>query len=88
MLTMPTRHDAPLPVEVHVDGLLDAHWSAWFDDLALTHEADGTTTLRGTVTDQAHLFGVLARIRDLGVHLISVTARDTDDDTAPPAGRE
>jgi hypothetical protein len=82
---MPTsRRDAALPVEVRVEGLLDSHWSAWFDDLTLTHEADGTTTLRGTVTDQSQLFGVLARIRDLGAPLISFTARDPDRGTAGP----
>lgn len=56
-----------------IGGRLDQHWSAWFDHLTLTSEDDHTTTLTGVVTDQAELHGMLARIRDLGVPLISVT---------------
>ena len=78
---MPANGDAPLPVEVRIEGHLDQHWSAWFGDLALTHHADGTTTLRGTVTDQAQLFGVLAQIRDLGATLISLTPLKDVNDT-------
>lgn len=57
---------------------LDAHWSSWFDDLDLTHE-DGTTSLTGPVQDQAQLHGLLARIRDLGLTLISVRVLDPVD---------
>jgi hypothetical protein len=59
--------------ELRVEGHLDAHWSAWFGGLTLTREDDGTTTLSGPVTDQAELHGLLARIRDLGAPLLSVT---------------
>ena len=58
---------------LRVSGHLDPHWSAWFDGLALAHDADGTTTLTGAVADQAELHGILSRVRDLGVVLISVT---------------
>jgi hypothetical protein len=58
--------------ELRVAGRLDQHWSAWFGGLTLTHEDDGSTSLTGTVTDQAELHGLLAKIRDLGVTLISV----------------
>ena len=61
--------------------LFAAGRSAWFGDLTLTHEADGTTTLRGNVTDQAQLFEVLAQVRDLGATLISLTPLDAD---SPP----
>lgn len=70
---MPTNCDAPLPVEVRIEGHLDQHWSSWLGELTLSHHADGTTTLRGTVADQAQLFGILAQIRDLGANLISLT---------------
>ena len=50
--------------ELRVDGHLDRRWSTWFDGLALRHDLEGTTTLRGAVTDQAALHGHLARIRD------------------------
>ena len=72
---MPTDCDDPLRVEIRIEGHLDQHWSAWFGDLTLTYEADGTTTLRGDVADQADLFGVLARVRDLGAALVSLTSR-------------
>lgn len=58
--------------EVRIAGQLDPRWSGWFADFTLTSEPDGTTTLRGPVTDQSELHGVLARIRDLGLPLISV----------------
>jgi hypothetical protein len=60
--------------ELRIEGHLDEHWSAWFGGLAVVHEDDGTTTLRGTLADQAELHGVLAKIRDLGTTLISVNA--------------
>lgn len=73
---MRNRRDAPTRYEVRVTGHLDQRWSTWFDGLTLTHEADGTTTLRGNVTDQAQLHGLLAKIRDLGATLLSVTPLD------------
>ena len=73
---MPNRRDAPTRYEVRVKGHLDQRWSTWFDGLTLTHEADGTTTLRGNVTDQAQLHGLLAKVRDLGATLLSVTPLD------------
>lgn len=62
--------------ELRVAGHLDDRWAAWFGGLTLTHEDDGTTTLRGPVVDQAELHGHLARVRDLGATLVSVTALD------------
>jgi hypothetical protein len=59
--------------EVRLAGHLDQHWSAWFGGFAITHEDDGTTTLRGVVTDQSELHGLLTKVRDLGAALISVT---------------
>ena len=70
---MPNTFPAPTHYELRLGGHLGAHWSGWFDGLTLTHHDDGTTTLRGVVTDQAELHGVLAKVRDLGVTLISVT---------------
>lgn len=65
---------APGRYELRVEGHLDEHWSSWFAGLTLTHEDDGTTALRGPVLDQAALHGHLARVRDLGAVLVSVTA--------------
>ena len=62
--------------ELRVEGHLDGHWSAWFGGLTLIREDDGTTTLRGAVTDQAELHGLLAKVRDLGAPLLSVNTCD------------
>ena len=73
---------APRPAaiyELRIAGHLDEHWSTWFD-LTLTRNDDGTTTLRGPVTDQAALHGLLAKVRDLGATLLSAKAIDADPD--------
>lgn len=59
---------------IRVAGHLDEHWADWFGRLTITHEADGTTSLVGPVADQAELHGLLGKVRDLGVVLISVAA--------------
>ena len=58
--------------ELRVQGHLDARWAGWLDGLAFTRERDGTTTLRGPPVDQAALHGLLTRIRDLGLPIISL----------------
>ena len=64
-----------------VEGHLDARWSAWFDDLEVTTQDDGTTTITGCVQDQAQLHGLLAKIRDLGVTLVRLDSSvDPDGD--------
>jgi hypothetical protein len=73
------RAGAAPQYELRVDGHIDDCWIAWFDDLTLTRESDGTTTLRGSVLDQAALHGLLAKVRDLGVTLLSVEVIDASD---------
>jgi hypothetical protein len=58
--------------EIRVQGHLDERWTAWLEGLAFTHERDGTTTLTGPLADQAALHGVLNRIRDLALPIVSV----------------
>ena len=62
--------------EIRVRGHLGTRWAAWFDDMTLTAETDGTTVLRGAVADQAALHGLLQKLRDLGITLISLTRLD------------
>ena len=59
--------------EIRLKGHLDARWAGWFEGLTLTREDDGTTVLRGPVADQAALHGLLSKVRDLGLPLVSVT---------------
>ncbi len=58
--------------EIRLKGLLDDRWPHWFEGLSLTREDDGTTILCGPVVDQAALYGLLKKVRDSGMSLISV----------------
>ncbi|NTU85060.1 MAG: hypothetical protein HGA45_37800 [Chloroflexales bacterium] len=55
-----------------VHGHLDPQWSDWLGGLTIVHDPDGTSQLRGPVPDQAALYGLITRIRDLGLELISI----------------
>ena len=58
--------------EIRIEGSLDQRWSAWFDGLQITSQSCGVTLIAGPVVDQAALHSLLAKVRDLGVPLISV----------------
>jgi hypothetical protein len=73
--------------EIRVKGHLAPRWTAWFDGLSLIAEDDGTTVIRGPVVDQAALHGVLQRLRDVGIPLISLRELPIDASTAPIAPR-
>lgn len=64
--------------EIRVKGHLDPSWSDWFDEMSIIHEANGETLLVGRLTDQAALHGLLNRLSDLGISLISVNPIDDD----------
>jgi hypothetical protein len=63
----------PVQYEITVAGRLGTRWEAWFDGLTVTTGEDGTTVLRGSVADQSALHGLLQKVRDIGIPLISVT---------------
>ena len=73
-------HDQPDGYEVRLQGHLDARWATWFDGLSLTLENDGTTVIRGPISDQAALHGLLRKVNDLGLPLISVTRTEAPTD--------
>ncbi len=58
---------------IRIKGHLSPQWAEWFDGLTITLEANGDTLLNGPVVDQAELYGLLRRVRDVGLPLISVT---------------
>ncbi len=60
--------------EIRIKGHLDLSWSDWLDGLSIVHQMEGETLLSGAVVDQAALHGLLTRIRDLGIPLISVNS--------------
>ena len=73
MFHPPASGDAePGRYEIRLRGQLDQRWSDWFEGFTLTNQSDGTTTLTGRVADQAALHGILRRVGDLGVTLISL----------------
>lgn len=79
---MPDVNRAPMPApptrhyRITIQGKLDARWSGWFDGMNVAYdEAQGKTILSGPVPDQTALHGVLAKIRDLNLELISLEGR-------------
>ena len=71
--------------EIRLKGHLDARWAAWFDGLSLTCERDGTSVLHGQIVDQAALHGVLRKVRDVGLPLLSVVRVEADQSDAATA---
>jgi hypothetical protein len=65
--------EEPGPYEIRVQGHLAARWSAWFDGMTLTAMEDGTTVILGLVADQSALHGLLRKLNDLSLPLVSVT---------------
>jgi hypothetical protein len=68
----PADPDRSAQYEIRVGGALDRHWSGWFDGLQVSSDEPGQTLIAGLVVDQAALHGLLAKVRDLGLPLLSV----------------
>ena len=77
---------SPGRYEIRLKGHLDSRWAAWFDGLSLTNETDGTTIICGPVVDQSALHGLLQKVRDLGLPLVSVTQVKPGQPDAPADG--
>ena len=81
-----TADPEPVPqYEIRVAGHLPSRWSAWFDGLTVVTDSDGTTVIRGPVIDQAALHGLLQKLRDVGIPLLSLTQLPSTSPTEPPA---
>lgn len=72
-----SRGDGAGWCEIRLQGHLEPRWAPWFDGMTLTRQSDGTTLVQGPVVDQAALHGLLQKVRDIGLPLISVTRVDT-----------
>ena len=69
--------------EIRVEGHLDSRWAAWFDGMTLTKQSDDTTVLQDRVIDQAALYGLLGKLRDVGLTLLSVTPVEPSESGMP-----
>lgn len=69
----------PCSVEIRVQGRIGEQWSEWFEGLSIRHTDQDETVLTGCVVDQAALYGLLAKLWDLGLPLLSVVQREGDD---------
>ena len=77
------NHHEPGWYEIRLKGHLDVRWANWFEGLSFAHESDGTTILSGPVVDQAALHGLLRKVRDLGLPLVSVIQVDPKQGNGP-----
>ncbi len=75
---MENEHVRQEVYQIVVKGHLDSEWSEWFDGLTITMGGNGETILTGPIVDQTALHGVLIKIRDLGLPLLSLTRVDPD----------
>lgn len=69
--------------EIRIKGRLAPRWADWFDGMTIAPDVDGTTVISGVVADQSALHGLLRKLSDLGVPLVSVTRARPDDAEAP-----
>ena len=79
----PSGHPDAGTYEIRLTGHLGTRWRAWFDGLTVSREGNGTTLVSGPVADQAALHGLLQRVRDLGLPLVSVTRVEPGEPVKP-----
>ena len=85
--TATTEPDRPTIYHIRVKGHLGPRWERWFEPLAIARQDNGDTLLAGPIIDQAALHGVLKRIRDLGLPLISIERIEPDSPVSHNEGR-
>ena len=82
--TLDEKHNQHQCYEIRLKGHLDDRWAEWFEGLTITLEEDGDTLLTGPVIDQAALHGLLKKVRDLGMPLVSVSPLEPGPATTRP----
>jgi hypothetical protein len=73
----------PMVYQIRIEGHLDHQWADWFEGLTINLEDNGEMLLTGPVVDQSALFGLLKKVRDLGMPLVSVNRINPDQNDAP-----
>lgn len=79
--------DQPMTYQFRIKGHLNQQWMNWFEGLTIAWEEDGNTLLYGPVVDQPALHGILKKIRDLGIPLISVNFIDSNQEFEPDSDK-
>jgi hypothetical protein len=74
----PASPDQPRHYRITIQGHLHPRWSEWFENLTITRQPDGTTSLSGPVADQAALLGLIIKVRDMGLPLLAVQSLSPD----------
>ena len=74
-----TNPNQPMIYQIRIKGHLERRWEDWFEGMSITLEDNGDTLITGPVVDQAALHGLVKKVRDLGLLLISVNRLDPDD---------
>ena len=87
-LNLKTDPDQPMVYQIRIKGHLGPQWTDWFEGLTITLEGDGNTLLTGPVIDQAALHGLLKKVRDLGMPLVSVSPVEPEPPTTLGTGQE
>ena len=77
---VPSSLGQPRHYRITIQGHLHPRWSEWFENLTITQQPDGTTTLSGLVVDQAALYGLIIKLRDMGLPLLAVQSITSDQD--------
>ena len=77
----------PMVYQIRIEGQLGQQWLSWFEDLTIALEEDGKTLLSGPIADQSALHGILKKIRDLGMPLLSVNSIDPDQPVPAETGQ-
>ena len=71
-------------IVIRFKGQINQQWSEWFDGLIISHSGPDETTLTGLVPDQAALYGIISRLRDLGLQLTSVSSEELQEEAHEP----
>ncbi len=79
----PKPDPQPIVYQIRIRGHLGREWTDWFEGLTITPQEDGETLLTGPLVDQAALYGLLKRVRDLGIPLLSVSPVERGQADAP-----